>query len=353
MKRIITFGEIMLRLSTQAGCRLAQGKRFDVCYGGGEANVAVSLANYGHEVAFVTKLPKNEIGQAAVNALRQYGVDIRHIVRGGERVGIYFLESGSAMRPSKVVYDRAHSAIAEAEPDDFNFDEIMAEADWFDWDKVFQGADWFHWTGITPAISDKAAVLVEKACEVARRQGLTISCDLNFRKKLWTSEKAQSVMRPLMHYVDVCIGNEEDAALSLGFRPEGVDVTAGKTDGSAYRTIFSQMAQEFGFKTVATTLRESFSASHNGWKALIYDGSDFYESRRYDITPIIDRVGGGDAFAAGLIHGLLTKPTQGEALEFAVAASALKHTIAGDFNQVTADEVEALVAGDGSGRVQR
>ena len=341
MKRIITFGEIMLRLSTQTGCRFSQNNRLDVCYGGGEANVAVSLANYGHEVAFVTKLPKNEIGQAAVNALRQYGVDIRHIVRGGERVGIYFLESGSAMRPSKVVYDRAHSAIAEADPDDFNFDEIMT------------GADWFHWTGITPAISDKAARLVEKACEAAQRHGLTISCDLNFRKKLWTSEKAQSIMRPLMHYVDVCIGNEEDAALSLGFRPEGVDVTAGKTDSSAYRKIFSQMAREFGFKTVATTLRESFSASHNGWKALIYDGSDFYESRRYDITPIIDRVGGGDAFAAGLIHGLLTKPTQGEALEFAVAASALKHTIAGDFNQVTADEVEALVAGDGSGRVQR
>ncbi|MBQ6653710.1 MAG: sugar kinase [Prevotella sp.] len=341
MKKIITLGEIMLRLSPPTGQRLALSNRFDVCYGGGEANVAVSLANYGHHATFVTKLPDNEIGQAAINALRQHGVDTHHIVRGGERIGIYYLESGSAMRPSKVVYDRTHSAIAEATANDFDFDKIMA------------GADWFHWTGITPALSDEAAKLVEQACKAARRHGLTISCDLNFRKKLWTSEKAQSVMRPLMKYVDVCIGNEEDAALSLGFRPKGVDVISGKTDSSAYRQIFSEMADAFGFQTVATTLRESFSASHNGWKALIYDGHEFYESRRYDIQPIIDRVGGGDAFAAGLIHGLLTKPTQGEALEFAVAASALKHTIAGDFNQVTIAEVEILAAGDASGRVQR
>ena len=341
MKKIITFGEIMLRLSPPIGQRLTQCKDFEACYGGGEANVAVSLANYGHNAIFVTKLPQNEIGQAAINTLRQYGVDTEQIARGGTRIGVYFLETGASMRPSKVVYDRAHSAIAEATTDDFDFDSIMA------------GADWFHWTGITPALSDQAAKLIEQACMAARRHGLTISCDLNFRKKLWTSEKAQSVMRPLMKYVDVCIGNEEDAALSLGFLPKGVDVTSGKTDSSAYHQIFSEMADEFGFRTVATTLRESFSASHNGWKALIYDGQEFSESRRYDICPIIDRVGGGDAFAAGLIHGLLTKPTQAEALEFAVAASALKHTIAGDFNQVTIDEVETLAAGDGSGRVQR
>ena len=338
--RIVTFGEIMLRLSPQGCQRFVQAEVLDAVYGGGEANVAVSLANYGHSVAYVTKLPDNEIGQGAVNSLRRYGVDTSMIVRGGRRVGIYFAETGSAMRPSKVIYDRAGSAIAEAEAGDFDFDSIMA------------GARWFHWTGITPAISDRAAVLVGLACKAAKKAGATVSCDLNFRKKLWTPEKAQSVMRPLMEYVDVCIGNEEDAELCLGFKPEA-DVTHGKTDAEGYKTIFEQMAREFGFKYVASTLRESFSASHNGWKAMIYNGREFYTSRRYDIEPIVDRVGGGDAFAAGLIHGLLTKPTQAEALEFAVAASALKHTIPGDVNMVSTAEVEALAAGDGSGRVQR
>ena len=244
------------------------------------------------------------------------------------------------MRPSKVIYDRAHSAIAEAEPTDFDFDFIM------------RGADWFHWSGITPAISDKAALLVKLACEAAKRNGVTISCDLNFRKKLWTKEKAQSVMKPLMQYVDVCIGNEEDAELCLGFKPQA-DVTGGKTDAAGYKGIFEAMAKEFGFKYVASTLRESFSATHNGWKAMIYNGKEFYESKRYDINPIIDRVGGGDSFSGGLIHGLLTKATQGEALEFAVAASALKHTIPGDVNMVSVAEVEALAGGDASGRVQR
>ena len=244
------------------------------------------------------------------------------------------------MRPSKVIYDRAHSAIAEAEPEDFDFDAIM------------KNADWFHWSGITPAISDKAAELVRLACEAAKRQGVTVSVDLNFRKKLWTKEKAQSIMRPLMKYVDVCIGNEEDAELCLGFKPEA-DVTGGKTDAEGYKGIFMAMVKEFGFKYVASTLRESFSATHNGWKAMIYNGKDFYTSKHYDIDPIVDRVGGGDAFAGGIIHGLLTKATQGEALEFAVAASALKHTINGDFNLVSADEVEALAGGDASGRVQR
>ena len=339
-KKIVTLGEIMLRLSTPGNTRFIQSDSFDVVYGGGEANVAVSCANYGHDAYFVTKLPEHEIGQSAVNALRRYGVKTDYIARGGDRVGIYYLETGASMRPSKVIYDRAHSAIAEAGPQDFDFDEIM------------KGADWFHWSGITPAISDNAARLVALACEAAKRQGVTVSVDLNFRKKLWTKEKAQSVMRPLMKFVDVCIGNEEDAEMCLGFKPEA-DVTGGKTDAGGYKDIFKAMAAEFGFKYVATTLRESYSATHNGWKAMIYDGKEFYESKRYDIDPIIDRVGGGDSFSGGIIHGLLTKATQGEALEFAVAASALKHTINGDFNFVSAQEVEALAGGDASGRVQR
>ena len=244
------------------------------------------------------------------------------------------------MRPSKVIYDRANSAIAQAEVGDFDFDAIM------------QGADWFHWSGITPAISDKAARLTLAACQVAKRHGVTVSVDLNFRKKLWTKEKAQSVMKPLMSYVDVCIGNEEDAELCLGFKPDA-DIEGGKTDAAGYKGIFKAMAKEFGFKYVISTLRESFSASHNGWKAMIYNGEEFYESKRYDITPIVDRVGGGDSFSGGIIHGLLTMPTQAQALEFAVAASALKHTINGDFNMVSAAEVEALAGGSASGRVQR
>ena len=340
MGKIVTLGEIMLRLSTPGHSRFIQSDSFDVVYGGGEANVAVSCANYGHEAYFVTKLPKHEIGQAAVNALRRFGVHTDYITRGGDRIGIYYLESGSAMRPSKVIYDRAHSSIAEAEAVDFDFDTIM------------KGADWFHWSGIIPAISDKAAVLTRLACEAAKRHGVMVSVDLNFRKKLWSSEKAQSVMRPLMQYVDICIGNEEDAELCLGFKPEA-NVEAGQTDAEGYKGIFRQMAEEFGFKYVISTLRESYSASHNGWKGMIYDGKEFYVSRHYDIAPIVDRVGGGDSFSGGIIHGLLTQKTQAEALEFAVAASALKHTIPGDFNMVSITEVEALASGDASGRVQR
>ncbi len=340
MSKIVTLGEIMLRLSP-AGCkRFVQVDNFDVIWGGGEANVAVSCANYGHEAFFVSKLPAHEIGQAAVNALRRYGVDTRFVARGGNRVGIYYCETGASMRPSKVIYDRAGSSIAEAEPEDFDFDAIM------------EGADWFHWSGITPAISDKAAEITRLACEAAKRHGVTVSVDLNFRKKLWTSEKAQSIMRPLMQYVDVCIGNEEDAELCLGFKPEA-DVEGGETNAEGYKGIFRAMAAEFSFKYVVSTLRESFSATHNGWKAMIYNGRDFYESKRYDIDPIIDRVGGGDSFSGGLIHGLLTMPSQGEALEFAVAASALKHTVNGDFNLVSVAEVEALVGGSANGRVQR
>ncbi len=341
MAKVVTLGEIMLRLSTPGNSRFIQSDSFDVVYGGGEANVAVSCANYGHDAYFVTKLPTHEIGQSAVNSLRKYGVDTRFISRGGNRVGIYYLETGASMRASKVIYDRAGSSIAEADPEDFDFDLIM------------EGADWFHWSGITPAISDKSAELTRLACEAAKRHGVTVSVDLNFRKKLWTSEKAISIMKPLMKYVDVCIGNEEDAELCLGFKPDA-DVEGGKTDAAGYEAIFKQMMKEFGFKYVVSTLRESFSATHNGWKALIYNGKEFYQSKRYDVNPIIDRVGGGDSFSGGLIHGLLTyKEDQGKALEFAVAASALKHTIPGDFNLVDKKEVEALAGGDASGRVQR
>lgn len=338
--KIITLGEIMLRLSTPGNTRFVQSDSFDVVYGGGEANVAVSLANYGHDAYFVSKLPTHEIGQSAVNALRKYGVHTDYILRGGDRVGIYYLETGASMRPSKVIYDRADSAMAKAEADEFDFDAIMA------------GADWFHFSGITPALSAQAAKLTEEACKAAKRQGVKVSCDLNYRKKLWTPAQAQAVMKQLMQYVDVCIGNEEDAKLCLGFEPKA-NVEQGETNASGYYEIFKQMKEEFGFEIVCSTLRESYSATYNGWKALIYDGKEFYESKRYEINPIIDRVGGGDSFSGGLIHGLLTKETMGEALEFAVAASALKHTINGDFNLVSKEEVEALANGDASGRVQR
>ena len=340
MAKIVTMGELMLRLSPEGNYRFIQADSFQIIPGGGEANVAISCANYGHDCYFVSKLPKHEIGQIALNGMRRYGVNCDFVARGGDRVGLYYAETGASMRPSKVIYDRAHSAIAEAKPEDFDFD------------KIFEGADWFHWSGITPAISDASAECLRQACIAAKKHGVTVSVDLNFRKKLWTSEKAISVMRPLMQYVDVCIGNEEDAELCLGFKPDA-DVEGGQTDAAGYEGIFKQMKEEFGFKYVVCTLRESFSATHNGWKALIYDGKEFYESKRYDINPIIDRVGGGDSFSGGLIHGLLTKKTQGEALEFAVAASALKHTIPGDFNLVSVEEVEALAGGSANGRVQR
>ena len=340
MAKIVTMGEIMLRLSTPGNSRFVQSDSFDVNYGGGEANVAVSLSNFGHEAFFVSKVPVHEIGQAAVNSLRKFGVHTNFLARGGERLGIYYLETGSSLRPSKVIYDRAHSSISEATPEDFDFD------------KIFAGADWFHWSGITPAISDNAAECVKQACIAAKKAGVTVSCDLNFRKKLWTTEKAQSIMRPLMQYVDVCIGNEEDAEMCLGFKPSS-DVESGKTEADDYKSIFTKMQHEFGFQYVISTLRESFSASNNGWKALIYNGKEFYQSRRYEITPIVDRVGGGDSFSAGIIHGLVSKMSQGDALEFAVAASALKHTIPGDVNMVSIQEVESLAAGNTSGRVQR
>ena len=340
MAKVITMGEIMLRLSTPGNERFIQSDSFDVCYGGGEANVAVSLANYGHEAYFVSKVPKNPIGDSAVAALRKFNVNCDYIAKGGKRLGIYFLETGASMRASNVVYDRAGSAIAEAAITDFDFD------------KIFEGADWFHFTGITPAISDEAAYLTEEALKVAKRKNITVSVDLNFRKKLWSSEKAQRIMTNLMQYVDVCIGNEEDAEKVLGFRPGKTDVTSGELELSGYKDISTQMVKRFNFKYVVSSLRESYSASDNGWSACIYDGKDFYQSKKYDIR-IVDRVGGGDSFAAGLICGLLDGNSMQESLEFGVAASALKHTIPGDFNMVTRAEVEALVGGDASGRVQR
>jgi 2-dehydro-3-deoxygluconokinase len=343
MAKVVTMGEIMLRLSTPGFEKFIQADNFDVCYGGGEANVAVSLANYGHDASFVTKVPKNEIGDCAVAALNKMGVDTKNVAHGGDRLGIYFLETGAAMRASKVVYDRAHSAIAEAEISDFDFD------------KIFEGADWFHFTGITPAVSDKAAEVTEAALKAAKAKGITVSVDLNFRKKLWSSEKAQKVMTNLMQYVDVCIGNEEDAEKVLGFKPGNTDVTSGDLELAGYEDIFKQMVAKFNFKYVISSLRESYSASDNGWSACIYNGetSEFYHSRKYRVTPIVDRVGGGDSFAAGVICGLVDGKEFKSALEFGVAASALKHTIPGDFNLVTRSEVDALVGGDGSGRVQR
>lgn len=343
MAKVITMGEIMLRLSTPNNEKFIQADEFDVNYGGGEANVAVSLANYGHDAEFVTAVPDNEIGECAVAALRKYNVETKHIARCGERLGIYYLESGSSMRPSKVVYDRAHSSISTATEADFNFDEI------------FEGADWFHFTGITPAVSDATAELTEKALIAAKKHGVKVSVDLNFRKKLWSSEKAQKVMTNFMQYVDVCIGNEEDAEKVLGFKPGNTDVTSGELELGGYVDIFNQMADKFGFQYIVSSLRESHSASDNGWSACIMDGKtrDFYHSKKYRVTPIVDRVGGGDSFAAGLICGLLDGKDMKAALEFAVAASALKHTIPGDLNLVTRAEVENLAGGDASGRVQR
>lgn len=341
--KFITFGEIMLRLATPGFTRFVQTMTYDAVYGGGEANVAVSLANYGMEAWFVSKLPKHEIGQGAVNSLRRFGVHTEFVVRGGERVGIYFLETGASQRASKVVYDRSNSAVSLAEPDEF------------DWDAIFEGKDWFHWTGITPALGEKAQTALKKACEVAKSKGITISCDLNFRKKMWTEAEAQAVMIPMMEYVDVCIANEEDAEKSLGIKPENSDVESAELNEIGYFNLAKKLKETFKFKVVAITLRESFSASENGWSALILDDKDCvnpYRSKRYTIK-LVDRVGGGDSFAAGLIYGLFNLGNTKDALEFAVAASCLKQTIPGDFNLVSVDEVNKLIKSGGSGRVER
>lgn len=340
MAKIVTLGEIMLRLSSPNNSRFVQSKQFDVCYGGGEANVAVSLSHYGHDAYFVSQLPENEIGESALKALRSENVKTNFIVRGGDRLGIYYLETGSSLRGSKVIYDRSHSSFADSRLSDYQIK------------KVLKGASVFHFSGITPALSESTTRLVKKFCKTAKAMNILVSCDLNYRKKLWSKEEARKVMIPLMDYVDICIGNEEDAEACLNFKPDA-DILNGKIDVSGYKKIFKQMAIKFNFQIVASTLRESYSASHNGWKALMFDGNDFYESRNYDIEPIIDRVGAGDSFSAGLIHGLLNFNDKQKALEFAVAASALKHTIPGDFNQVSEQEVINLMNGDKSGRVAR
>jgi Sugar kinases, ribokinase family len=338
--KAVCFGEIMLRLNPPEYNRFVQTENFVATFGGGEANVSVSLANYGIDSAYVTKLPEHDIGQMAVNSLRKFGVDTSSIVRGGERIGIYYLEKGASQRGSKVIYDRKYSSIYEAKREDF------------DWTKILNGADWFHFTGITPALNDTAAEICLDALKAAKEFGITVSCDLNFRKKLWTSEKAGKVMATLMPYVDVCIANEEDADMVFGIKAENTDVDAGVVNHEAYKSVAKQLADRFGFKKVAITLRGSISANDNDWAAMLYDGTDYAFSRSYRIH-IVDRVGGGDSFGGGLIYALMNKYSLQDTIEFAVAASALKHSIEGDYNFVTLDEVKGLVKGGGSGRVQR
>ena len=339
-KKVITFGEIMLRLAPGGYYRFVQADTFGATYGGGEANVAVSLANYGFDAKFVTKLPAHEIGQAAVNSLRKYGVDTSYITRGGDRVGIYFLEKGASQRPSKVIYDRAGSSIATATKEDFN------------WKEIFDGAEWFHFTGITPALNDEVAAICLEACKAAKENGVTISCDLNYRNKLWSKEKAGEVMGELCKYVDVCIANEEDAADVFGIHAANTDVTTGTVNHEGYKDVAKQLADRFGFSKVAITLRESISANDNNWSAMLYDGNDYFFSKKYKMH-IVDRVGGGDSFGGGLIAASLNGFDSQATIEFAVAASCLKHSIEGDMNLVSMDEVLKLAGGDGSGRVQR
>lgn len=338
--RVVTFGEIMLRLAPENYLRFVQADRLEATFGGAEANVAVSLANFGEDVAFVSKLPTHEIGQSAINSLREFGVDTSFVARGGERVGIYYCEKGASQRPSKVIYDRAGSAIATATGDDF------------DWDKIFDGAKWFHFTGITPALSDTLSGIVLQAVKSAKEKGITVSCDLNFRKKLWSKEKAKEVMSEICKYVDICIANEEDAKDVFGIEAENTDIESGKLNEQGYVSVAKQLVDKFGFKAVAITLRESISANDNYWSGMLYTDGKAVFSRKYAMH-IVDRVGGGDSFGAGLIHSLLAGKNATDAIEFAVAASCLKHSIEGDYNMVSKEEVEALANGNASGRVQR
>jgi 2-dehydro-3-deoxygluconokinase len=345
MKKVVTFGEIMLRLSPPGWKRFSQASSFDVIYGGGESNVAVSLANFGVPSQFITRLPENDLGECALMELRKRGVDTTKIIRGGERLGIYFLETGAVSRGSKVVYDRAHSAMS------------TIQKGMVDWASVFEGSDWFHWTGITPAISQGAADACLEAIQMANKMGVTVSTDLNYRKKLWKYGKSpMDIMPELVQGCDIILGNEEDAEKHFGLHPEGVDVThGGSVDGKAYLSVLKQLMEMFPrAKKVITTLRGSISASHNTWSGVLYDGKTLYEAPSYDITHIVDRVGGGDSFMGGLIYGLLNYPDDDQnALNFAVAASCLKHTIFGDANLATIEEVQKLMSGDASGRVSR
>lgn len=340
MKKVITFGEIMMRLNPEGYRRFVQADRFEASYAGGEANVAVGLAQFGMDAAFVSKVPAHEIGQCAVNELRRFGVDTSLILRGGDRLGLYYVEKGASQRASKVIYDRADSAIAKA---------AVSE---FDWDAIFENVAWFHWTGITPALGGELPEICLEACKAAKAHGVTISCDLNFRKKLWTSAQANAVMSKLMPYVDVCIANEEDAKDVFGIAASGTDIAAGKLSREGYRSVAEQLCARFGFKAVAITLRGSISASDNDWAAMLYTGGETYFSPTYHIR-IVDRVGGGDSFGAGLIYAMLDGKAPQDTVNFAVAASCLKHSIEHDFDLVSVSEVEALAAGNASGRVQR
>jgi len=340
MKRVITFGEIMMRLNPEGHYRFLQARSFEASYAGGEANVAVSLANFGMDAAFVSKVPNHEIGQCAVNALRKYGVDTKYMVRGGKRLGTYYVEKGASQRASKVIYDREYSAIA------------MASASDFDWDRIFEDADWFHWTGITPALGGELPQICLEACKAAKERGIMISCDLNYRKKLWTKQQARTVMSQLMKYVDVCIANEEDAKDVFGIEAEGTDVESGQLNREGYISVAQQICKQFGCKKVAITLRGSISANDNDWGAMLYSDGQAYFSPTYRIH-IVDRVGGGDSFGGGLIYAMLVGKDPQDTINYATAASCLKHTIENDFNLVNIDEVEALARGNTSGRVQR
>ena len=338
--KLVTFGEIMMRLNPVGYQRFVQSESFEATYAGGEANVAVSVANYGYDAAFVTKVPAHEIGQCAVNALRRFGVDTSGMVRGGDRLGIYFVEKGASQRPSKVIYDRAHAAIAEAVPSDFN------------WKEIFKGVDWFHFTGITPALGGNLPEICLEACKTAKEMGVTVSCDLNFRKKLWSSEQAGETMGKLMPYVDVCIANEEDAKDVFGIAAPDTDLNTGKISHDGYISVAKQLTERFHFKKVAITLRGSLSASVNDWAGMLYSDGKAAFSPTYRIN-IVDRVGGGDSFGGGLIYSLMSGYDDQKAINFAVAASCLKHTIEHDFNLVSVSEVENLAGGNASGRVQR
>ena len=342
--KIVTFGEIMLRLAPPGAQRFTQARSFEAMYGGGEANVAVSLANFGEQVEFVTRLPNNDLGDACLMSLRGYGIHTEHIARGGERIGIYFLEMGAAQRGSKVIYDRANSSFA------------TIQTGTIDWKNVFEGADWFHWTGITPAVSHGAAEVCREAIQAAREMGITVSCDLNYRAKLWKwGKSAGGVMTDLVGMCDVALGNEEDAEKVFGIKAPEADVTAGKVEADTYRFVCEELAKKFpSLKTISVTLRGSLSASHNTWSGVLWQNGNFFSAPTYDILPIVDRVGGGDAFMGGLIYGLRKyRDDPQKALNFAAAAACLKHSIPGDFNAVSVSEVETLMGGDASGRVSR
>jgi 2-dehydro-3-deoxygluconokinase len=340
MAKIITFGEIMLRLMPEDGHRILQTNRLEATFGGGEANVAVSLSNYGENSGYVTVLPENPVGQAAINSMRYFGVDTSNILRQGARIGVYYVEKGQSQRPSKVIYDRKYSAVS------------LAKAADFDWERIFEGCEWFHFTGITPALSDELAKACMDAVQCAKKKGITVSCDLNYRKNLWNTDKAFSTMTALMPYVDVCIANEEDAEKVLAIKASGTDVASGQLSYEGYREVARKIVERYGCKAVAITLRSSISANDNRWAGMFFDGKEYYLSKEYNIH-IWDRVGGGDSFGAGLIYSCLHGFGGQETIDFAVAASCLKHTVQGDFNRVSLDEVRSLMSGNATGRVQR